>query len=589
MTRRWLLQEAQADLSSGAGATSSLIERILRVRGYEDAALIEQFCDPKLTQLHDPSLMPNIDIAAERIIHAIRAGQQIVIYGDYDVDGITATAILYHIIKAIQSDAKLRTYVPHRLEEGYGINCAALEQLRRDGADLVITVDCGITAKTSAATARAIGLDLIITDHHNLPVDEADLPDACALVHPRLPGSAYPFGELCGAGVAFKLAWRLATMWCNSQRVSEVLQRTLLEVLPLVALGSIADVVPLVDENRVLTRFGLQRIKHTKLEGLRALIVASDLAKDDIDAEKVGFVLGPRLNACGRMGHAGEAVHLLCDARADEAMKIAQKLTVINKQRQQTERAILERAMRMAEDAGMTGDDRRAIVLADEAWHPGVVGIVCSRLVDRFARPTILMERNGELCKGSGRSIDGYCIHSGLATCAPLLTTWGGHAMAAGLSLPVDHLEAFTEQFTEHANANITVDQMIPALRVDCDAALHELDARTVERIEGLSPFGRGNRRPMLRVTGAVIADAPRQIGSTGKHLSLRLREDVPGVANRQQIRVVWWNAGAYAGDLAAGMPVDVVLQPKINVWNGKKSVEAELRDVRLRERVAAV
>lgn len=577
MTRRWLLQDAQAEETLDL----PLLQRILHVRGLREPAAIDRFCEPKLTDLHDPGLLPNIDAAAERIVDALKRKQQVVIYGDYDVDGITATAVLFHTLKTLAPETPIRTYVPHRLDEGYGINCAALKQLQSDGAELVITVDCGITAADSAATARDIGLDLIITDHHNLPEDETALPDAVALVHPRLPGSAYPFGELCGAGVAFKLAWRCATAWCGSERVSATLQKTLLEMLPLVALGTIADVVPLVDENRVLTSFGLRRIKHTSLIGLNALIHASRLGDETIDSEKVGFVLGPRLNACGRMGHANEALRLLCDAPADEAAAIAEQLTKTNQQRQATERSILARAIEMAEDAGMTGPDCRAIVLADDTWHPGVVGIVCSRLVERFSRPTILLQRNGGMCKGSGRSIDGYSIHAGLASCASLLTTWGGHEMAAGLSLSEDHLAAFCEQFTDHANASITPEHLVPSLRVDCDAQLAELDRPTVTRINKLSPFGRSNRRPTLRVQNAIVDEAPRQIGANGKHLALRLRQDDP---TRTTMRVVWWNAGELAGDLAAGMPLDVLVQPKINSWNNKVTVEGELRDVRVRE-----
>lgn len=579
MTHRWLLQDA---FQRGEGRLP-LVQRVLAARGLDEAAEVERFCEPKLTYLHDPGLMPNIDRAVERLVRAVQGGEQIVIYGDYDVDGITATAILYHTIKAAKPDARICTYVPHRIDEGYGINCAALRQLRAEGADVVITVDCGITATESAATARELGLDLIITDHHNLPGEGLPLPEAYALVHPRLPGSDYPFGDLCGAGVAFKLAWRFCTVWCNSERVSAVLQATLLEMLPLAALGTIADVVPLVGENRILSSFGLRRIRETSLVGLAALIEASKLGNTEIDSEKVGFVLGPRLNACGRMGHAGEAVRLLCGADLSEARVIAENLARVNEQRQRTERSIFSRAMRMAEDAGMTEDGCRAIVLADADWHPGVVGIVCSRLVDRFGRPTILMQRNGEICKGSGRSIDGYSIHAGLASCASFLTAWGGHEMAAGLTLDAGRLDAFTEAFIEHANANISNEQLMPSLHVDCGVMLEELDFETVRRLEALSPFGRGNRKPSFLVEGVVVADGPRQMGSQGKHLSLRLRQE--GRQGRREVRGVWWNGGRFAGDLAAGMCVDAIVQPRVNAWNGRVSVEVELRDVAMRQR----
>ncbi len=585
LTRRWLFRGTPDNSSGSLPPQNALdlppvVRRVLAARGMHDAETILRFCEPKLTHLYDPALMPNIDTAATRLVDAVRRDELIAIYGDYDVDGITATAILYHIIKTVQPKARITTYVPHRLDEGYGLNCDALRQLKSDGVDLVISVDCGVTASQSAKTARDIGLDLIITDHHNLPPNGAPLPDAVAVVHPRLPtaDTPYPFGDLCGAGVAFKLAWRFATTWCNSERVSEQLQKALLHMLPLVALGTIADVAPLVDENRVLTAYGLRFIKHTPLPGLRALIEASGLMDEKIDSEKVGFVLGPRLNACGRMGHAADAVRMLTDAPADEAIAIAHRLTELNRQRQNIEQQILDQASRMAEDRGMTASDRRMIALAHESWHPGVVGIVCSRLVERFGRPAILLQRLEDICKGSARSIEGYSIHDGIAAGARYLTTFGGHSMAAGLSLVPTYLEPFVEVITEHANRHITADQLTPALTIDCDALLGELDLATVRRLHALSPFGRGNRAPTLRVRNIVVAEPPRQIGSQGKHLSLRLREDGP--ASRRWLRAVWWNAGERAADLAAGMRLDVVIEPKLNAWNGRVNVEAELRDV---------
>ena len=329
------------------------MDRLLAARGFADAEAARRFCEPKLTDLHDPGTLPDIDVAAGRLVDAVRAGQKIVIYGDYDVDGITATAILFHTIRAVAPDARVESYVPHRLEEGYGINADALRQIGADGADLVVSVDCGITAVEPADAARSIGLDLIITDHHNLPED-GRLPEALAVVHPRRPGSAYPFGDLCGAGVAFKLAWRFATTWCGSERVSSSLQRTLLDMLPLAAMGAIADVVPLVGENRIMASWGLRTIRDSPLAGLRALLEASDLADAKIDTEKVGFILGPKLNACGRMGHAAEAVRLLTDAPDDEAQEIAVRLATLNRERQRTERTILEQACELATDRGMT-------------------------------------------------------------------------------------------------------------------------------------------------------------------------------------------------------------------------------------------
>lgn len=565
-----------------------LVARVLRSRGMEDPDLIRRFWEPRLTDLHFPALLAGVDAAAVRLVEALKRNEQIVIYGDYDVDGITASAILFHVIRAVQPAARVRTYVPHRLEEGYGLNCEALRQLRAEGADLVISVDCGVTAHRSAATAREIGLDLVITDHHNLPPEGQSLPDALAIVHPGLPGlggAPYPFRELCGAGVAFKLAWRFATAWCNSERVSQRLQQTLLDMLPLVALGTIADVVPLVDENRVLAAHGLRLIKKTRLAGLRALIDASDLAGERIDSEKVGFHLAPRLNACGRMGHAAEAVHMLTTASPDEAMAIAIRLCEQNVRRQSMERTIFDQAARMAEDSGMLRDDHRAILLAHESWHPGVVGIVCSRLVDRFGRPSVLLNKAPDLCKGSARSIDGYSIHDGLASARRYMASFGGHAMAAGLSLLPEHLEDVRRSLVEHANGHIEPECLTPSLRIDCDAMMAELDESTVRRLDAMAPFGRSNRSPSLRLTNTVLQEPPRQMGDRGRHLSLQLRQDHGGA--RRFIRAVWWSAGPHAADLAAGMRLDVAIEPKINVWNDRVSVEARILDVMVREPAA--
>jgi single-stranded-DNA-specific exonuclease len=555
---------------------------VLAARGLDKPEAIRRFCEPKLTDLHDPQLLPNIDAAASRLVQAVRDDESIVIYGDYDVDGIAGSAILYHVIKAVAPGAGLRTYVPHRLEEGYGLNSEALVQLRADGADLAVSVDCGVTAHEPARAARAAGLDLIVTDHHHLPDPGAPLPEAVAVVHPRLAGSDYPFGELCGAGVAWKLAWAFATTWCGSKRVGKSVQKVLLDMLPMAALGTIADVVPLVDENRTIASFGLRWIKQTPVAGLRALIEASDLMGEAIDSEKVGFVLAPRLNACGRMGHADEAVHLLTAAAPAESREIARRLARLNRQRQETERRIAEHAARKAEDAGMTADGCRAIVLADESWHAGVVGIVCSRLVERYGRPVVLLQKQGDVCRGSARSIEGYSIHEGLTAAAGHLTRFGGHDAAAGLALRGADLDAFAADLIEHANAHIPVQQLTPAIRIDCDATMGELDIDEVRRIGSLSPFGRANPRPTVRITGAALAGPPRQIGANGRHLTMSLQADEG--ARRRWLRTVWFGAGSRAADLASGMRLDAVIEPKINAWNGRVSVEGMIRDVRICE-----
>ncbi|MHC4810507.1 MAG: single-stranded-DNA-specific exonuclease RecJ, partial [Planctomycetota bacterium] len=534
--------------------------------------------------LHPPALLPGADAAAERIVAAVRAGERIAIYGDYDVDGMTATAILTHVIRRLRPDADLMSYVPHRLEEGYGLNAPALEQLAAEGVRLVVTVDCGITARSEVAVGRAAGLDLIVTDHHELPPGGAEAMPEAILVHPRLPGSAYPNGDLCGAGVAFKLAWRIAQVWAGSDLVGQVARQALVEVLPLAALGTIADVVPLVGENRILTRFGLQTIKASPIEGLRALIEASGLMGQDIDDERAGFVLAPRLNACGRLGHARDAVRLLCDATGEEAARIAGMLARLNAERQKTERGITEQAAAMAESEGMTGDDRRAIVLADAQWHPGVVGIVCSRLVERFGRPVVLLQRGDDgMLKGSARSIDGYSIHAGLEACSAHLERFGGHEAAAGLTLRAERFEAFREALLRHAGEHIRPEQLVPSLRMDVDAVLRELTPEAVRAVRRLGPFGRGNPRPVVRLGGVQITDA-RRMGGDLRHLSLEIRDPRDG-AGGGRLRAVWFGGGEHAAALVPGRRIDLAVEPRVDRWRGRERVEAHVRDVRLMDR----
>lgn len=552
-----------------------LVHRVLAARGVLTGEAAEAFLNPKMSMLHDPSRMPGLDKAARRILDAATGREKIVIYGDYDVDGISASAILFHALRAITPDVDVHTYVPHRLEEGYGLNAESLHELVRQGADLIISVDCGITAIEPARVVKALGKDLIITDHHNLPAgDEPLLPDAYALVHPRLPGSDYPFGELCGAGVAFKLAWRMMTLAAGTNKLPEHLRETLLELLGLTSLGVIADVVPLVDENRVIARWGLSRIKYSKLEGLRALVEASDLAGENVKADDVGFKLGPRLNACGRMGHAREAVELLTTATGPRAIAIAEHLSRQNDQRRATERAIFQQACDLAQAAGMTRDDRRAIVLAHADWHPGVVGIVCSRLVEKFHRPTILLREHEGICHGSGRSIDGYSLHAGLHACASHLTKFGGHDMAAGLTLSRDALDTFIHDFTAHANSEIAIDDLIARHHYDTVASVDEISVASVAQLEKLAPFGRDNPFVRLRLQNARISTRPELLGSAGKHLKFSI--STRGAA----MRCVAWNWGDRIMQIPQGATVDVLATPKLSSWNGRTSVELDVVDV---------
>lgn len=580
MTHRWQLPaETPPEAWTPASGLAPLVARLLWHRGLRDDAAVTAFRDVRMTGLHDPGLLFDADRAAERILHAARAGDRIVIYGDYDVDGVSASAILFHMLRAVCPACDVRTYVPHRLDEGYGLHVDAVRALASEGARLIVSVDCGITAFEPALAAREAGVDLIITDHHTFAASssaaEDQLPEAFAIVHPRHPRGEYPFADLCGAGVAFKVAWRIATLAEGSPRLSEPLRNVLLDALALASLGTVADVVPLLGENRVIARHGMRRLKSTNLVGLRALIEASDLAGENVNAEQVGFILGPRLNACGRMGHARDAVEMLTVAPPARAMEIARDLSKLNEQRRRTERAIFKQACEAAEQAGMTRDDHRAIVLAHEDWHAGVVGIVCSRLVERYQRPTILLQRNGTECHGSGRSIDGYNLHDGLAACAGCLSRFGGHEMAAGLTLEADRLDAFAESFVRHANEHVSIDWLVPSLRVDCEARIDELSTESAGQIEELGPFGRGNPAARIVLRNVEIARAPESMGARGDHLRFFIRD------GRREMRIVAFGWGERGRELRGGMRIDAVVEPKVNRWNGSARVEAELHDLR--------
>jgi single-stranded-DNA-specific exonuclease len=568
-----------------ARSSAPLIARLLAARGLSPGPASDAFLNPSLKQLHDPSLMGGLDRSAHRLLHAARAREPIVIYGDYDVDGISATAILYHTLRAIAPDARVTTYVPHRLEEGYGLNASSIAELCAGGARVIVSVDCGVTAVWPAKVARDAGVDLIITDHHNLPAPDdtgsIQLPDAYAIVHPRLTDEThptpYPYPELCGAGVAFKLAWRMLTLHAGATRLPDDLRDLLLDLLGLASLGVIADVVPLVDENRVMARFGLTKVKHSAIPGLRALIEASNLSSDRVREEDVGFRIAPRLNACGRMGHAREAVELLTTATGPRAIEIAQQLSRMNEQRRATEREIFEHACDLAHREGMTEPDRRAIVLAHEDWHPGVVGIVCSRLVERFHRPTILMRRHDGQCHGSGRSVPGFSLHAALAACASTLTQYGGHDMAAGVRLEASRLDDFRDEFIARANQAITPDDLVAKLHYDAIAHPGELTVASVTDLRRLAPFGRDNPSVRVRIEGLRIAARPELLGSTNRHLSMHVRDD-----RGRTLRAIAWGWGEHVERFRMGMGVELLATPTLNHWQGSTSVQLEVADARI-------
>lgn len=570
LTRRWLLPEPPGPLDPSLPA---LVARVLAGRTYLDAAALE----PKLTSLHDPSGIPDLDTAAEMLLEAGRAGQTIAIYGDYDVDGTTGSAILHHILEVLCPGVRLLHFVPHRLRDGYGVHVSAIEKLSREGADVVVTVDCGITALEPARRARELGLRLIVTDHHNPPASVSDLPQADAVVHPGRPDSSYPFAGLCGAGVAFKLAWRMATLAGEDGRAAAEPRALLLDLLPLAALGTVADVSPLIDENRVLVTHGLALMRRTRVRGLAALAERCVREQRPISVGDLGFRLGPRINALGRVADAHEAIELLTTSDNERIEAICDTMDELNQQRQSIEKRIVDQACEEVVRLGMDRDGHRAIVLAHEDWHPGVIGIACSRLVERFGRPTILMQRDADVCKGSGRSIPSFNLHGAVQACAHEVVGFGGHDAAIGLRVSPGRLDAFAEALVAHANEFITVDDLTPEVRIDADAGLHELDEMAVRTLEKLGPFGRGNPTPRLRLKHVRVSQPPMLMGSGSAHLSMFVRDDAGAT-----LKLVGWNWGRHAECIKNGTTLDVVFTPRVEEYRGQRSVRGEIADVRI-------
>ena len=557
-----------------AAGVPAVVAQLLLARGIADPADARLFLDPKLTGLRDPELLPGAAKAADVLFDAIRAKRRITVYGDYDADGMTATAILVRCLQLL--DAAVDYYVPHRIDEGYGLNGDALRKLAESGADVVVTVDCGIASPNEADLAAELGLTLIVTDHHQM----ADrLPRAAALVHPGLPGGDYPFPGLCGAAVAFKLAWALCQRASENKRVTERMRQFLLQAVGLAAIGTVADVVPLVDENRILVRHGIASLRAYPTPGAAALMRQAKLhEKHHLECEDLGYALGPRLNAAGRLGQAEIGIELLITHDEQRAEKLAQYIEELNLQRQTMERSMSRGAEKQARERFDPARDA-ALVLADHEWHAGVIGIVAGRLVDKHHLPAVVVALDPLGVKpgiGSARSVPGFDLHRALAECGHLLESHGGHAAAAGLKVTNENLPAFRRAFCEVAARELGGGARSSELFVDAETALNCLTRQTVQQIESLAPFGHGNLRPVLCASNVRLAGPPKRIGGAGRHLSMMF--DQQGV----KMRAVAFGGGDWEEELAAASgDLSIAFRPVINRYQGRVSVEIHLADWR--------
>ncbi|QDU27316.1 Single-stranded-DNA-specific exonuclease RecJ [Anatilimnocola aggregata] len=581
MRKRWRISPLDAgrvaQLEQAAGVPS-IVAQLLLSRGVYDPATARSFLEAKLSGLREPDLLPGAAAAADLIHAAIQAKRKIVIYGDYDADGMTGSSLLLTCLKLLGADCLY--YVPDRLSEGYGLNHEALKTLAERGANMVVSVDCGITSVEEAETARKLGIELIITDHHEL----ADsLPNAAAVVHPRLPGTNYPFGGLCGAGVALKLAWAICQRASGAKRVSENLRNFLLSAVGLAAIGTVADMVPLIDENRILVRHGLTSLKFQPSIGLQALMQVCKLTdKTALSSEDIAFAIAPRLNAAGRFGQAKLAVELLTTDNPTRAQQLAEYIHELNNSRESIERSIQLAAAKQVKDEFDPENDG-ALVLAGKGWHAGVIGLVAGRLAEKYQVPVVLIALDttgSQHGVGSARSPGRLNLHQALNACSEHLLGHGGHAAAAGLRIEEANIAAFRNAFLDYAAAEAgAVGAQGSELRIDGEGPFCQLTAEVVRQIESLAPFGMGNPRPVLCASGVTLMEPPKRIGGGERHLSLKLSH------LRTPMRCVAFGFGDDAEAItAANGPLDVAYKPVINEFRGMAKVEIQLVDWRVSE-----
>ncbi len=569
MAKHWIIAPPSPDCEPLARrlGVPPVVAQLLINREVGLDGVAGRFLFPQLRDLHPPEELPGATLAAERIHQAVVERRKIVLYGDYDVDGITGVAILWHVLRAAGADVTF--YVPHRIEEGYGVNLEAVRKLIADGAGMIVTVDCGITAIEAAAVLRQANVPFIVTDHHT---PHAQVPDADAIVHPGV-GGQYANPHISGAGVAFKVAWAVAQRVSGAEKVAAEYRELLKELLPLAAVGTIADVVPLIGENRIIARHGLTALPSTALAGLRCLIERAGLTGDKITGYDVGFKLAPRINAAGRMGHARLAVELFTRADTDRAREIAMYLEEHNRSRQATERQIVKQAFEMIDRDNLAGDARRAIVLALDGWHAGVIGIVAARVVARYNRPTVMIALSNGEGQGSARSVRHFDLAEALCGCGEHLVAHGGHAMAAGLRIASDRVAPFTEAFVALANAHLTGDDLLPKLRLDAEVSFRELTLPTAEAITGLGPFGMGNPRPKLATDWVELAGEPRAVGGGQEHLQTTFQQ------NGVRMKCIAFGLASHLEDLKQHRRCRVAFEPLINDYNGRRTVELQVLD----------
>lgn len=557
MKKKWQIYEEEQEKINKISIQyhiNKLLASILVNRNIEEDK-IEAFLNPTRKSFHDPFLMPDMKKAVDRILKAMQNKEKIIIYGDYDVDGITSITVLKSFLE--DRGVHVDSYIPNRLEEGYGLNKPAIEKIAENKYQLMITVDCGISGIEEIEYANSLGIETIVTDHHEVG---DSLPNAIAVVDAKRKDNEYPCRDLAGVGVVFKLIQAIGIKLGLEEK-------EYLKYLDIVCIGTISDIVPLVDENRAIAKLGLLLVRQTKNLGLQSLLMSSGYK--NIDSTTISFGVAPRINACGRMGHADEALNLFLSKDIYEVNELTKKLNEYNKIRQETEKNIYEDAVNQIEQNKL--NEKNAIIVSGENWHHGVIGIVSSKITDLYFKPSILLCNEGEFSKGSGRSIPGFDLHQALMQCQDTIDRFGGHAMAIGITIKTDKFQEFAEEF-ENVAKEAKIDEIIPIINIDAKIELNEINKEMVESLKLLEPYGEGNKMPIFAFRNLKI-DSIRAL-SEGKHIKLTLKD------NNNIINAIGFNLGKIAEDYRIGDKIDVVGTLEINSFNGVDSLQINIKDV---------
>lgn len=572
MDKKWMVppglsaEETEAiEKLSAAVKVPKLVAELLYARGLRSEADVAEFFKPDLANMIDPFLFKGMDVAADRILKAINANELITIYGDYDVDGTTSTALLYLGLKRI--GARIDYYIPHRMIDGYGLSLGSLDQLKDNGSSLIISVDCGVNALDEIKAISDLGMEIIITDHHN---PKKELPPALAIINPKLEGCGYPFEHLAGVGVAYKL------LMAVYQRLGIDSAENILKYMDLVAVGTIADIVPLIGENRIFASIGLQHLIEKKNLGLNALIQLCGLNQKTLDTTDIVFGIAPRINAAGRMGSASTAVELLISTDENSSLELAEMIERDNSLRQREDQKTFHEACEIIEKKYKNMAQTTCMVVSSDDWHPGVIGIVASKLVEKYYRPVIMISFKDGFGSGSGRSVADFDLFAALQHVEGNLHSFGGHKYAVGLTIYQEYVDRFENELTRYTSEHLKLDQIQPPLLVDHNIELYDINEYLLDAIERFAPFGPENLRPTFYTRQVVVASYPYNVGRN--HLKLKVVKD--GIS----LDLIGYNQGDYLTLLKKNSIIDIAYTLEYNRFGDKATIQGKLKDLKLKK-----